>query len=209
MPSRSAFLVLTSSLTRYPAWNKSKMGSFLYLSKCRHKNMTPANCFFPFVSCRQRDKATLKLYFIVQIRHIKNRIKGNCKNSKLVSQKPSKITTVTHLWLEAWILASILHKTCMVACAHEFRMHWRLSADGTALYVRSVLNYGSILPLLNPWGPFSFHYLPELSLNASKPASCVPFECVHAGITPSKLLDFFKSNLWHEAGEKNRARTRC
>lgn len=96
MPSRSAFLVLTSSLTRYPAWNKSKMGSFLYLSKRRHKNMTSANCFFPFLSCRQRDKATLKLYFIVQIRHIKNRIKGNCKNSKQVSQKPSKITTVTH-----------------------------------------------------------------------------------------------------------------
>ena len=35
------------------------------------------------------------------------------------------------------------------------------------------------------------------------PGSCPPFECVHAGITPSKLVDFFKCNLWHEAIKKS------
>ena len=34
------------------------------------------------------------------------------------------------------------------------------------------------------------------------PGSCPPFERVHAGITPSKLVDFFKCNLWHEAIKK-------
>lgn len=128
MPRWRAFLVLTSSLTHYPAWNKLKVLSLLFLSKRRHKNMIPAS-IFTLLSCRERDKAILKLYFIVLIRHIKKRIKRNCKNSKQVSQKPSNITTVTDLCMasvqsESCILASILHKTRVLACAHKFRMRY-------------------------------------------------------------------------------------
>lgn len=67
-----------------------------------------------------------------------------------------------------------------------------------------------------PFTSFKRSIFPSLHLPAAEvtvafvsiPGSCPPFECVHAGVTPRKLVDFFKCSLWHEARECIKSRER-
>lgn len=154
-------------------------------------------------------KSQFYYLFLIQ-RHIKRWIKKECKTGLKHVSKTSRETTGTDLsmayvQIEAFSPSYYTHRHTHIQMRHGYILQFILilPAEATTLSPKSSHYHRASstsrclkvhIPFITPqscWG---------LSHIECYQCSCPPFEGVHAGVTPRKLVDFFKCHLWHEAG---------